>query len=321
MKDEKPTVAIWTMTYNHAPYIRECLDGIVMQQTNFPFVAIVHDDCSLDGTIEIIKEYASKYPDIIKPIFEEENQYSKRNGSLDRIKQQSLTATGAKYIAICEGDDYWIDPLKLQKQVDFLESHPDYSLIYSNFNILIQKDGKIIKNVFDSMPYRYPKWYNTPEDFIIRGGYTCPPSWLIRSKQLFCPSIKSCDGSFVTFAHFLCTSRVYCLNDTMAVYRVLRESASHSLNYSKLYKREQELLNVKKELVKLYKLDLNCITEIEKNYYNSFLSLIFINKDYEEVWKADRILTKKSLKQRLIILMAKLKMDSLFKLLINIVYK
>ena len=79
-----------------------------------------------------IREYESKYPDIFRPIYETENQYSKPDGSLTRIMNEAINATGAKYIAMCEGDDYWTDPYKLQKQVDFLESHPDYSLCFTN---------------------------------------------------------------------------------------------------------------------------------------------------------------------------------------------
>lgn len=129
---EKKLVAIHCITYNHEPYIRKALEGFVMQKTNFPFIAIVHDDASTDKTAEIVREYAEKYPDIIKPIYETENQYSKRDGSLGRIMNAAIEATGAKYIAYCEGDDYWTDPLKLQKQIDFLESHPDYSIVANN---------------------------------------------------------------------------------------------------------------------------------------------------------------------------------------------
>ncbi len=129
--DSKPLVCILTITYNHEPYIHDALEGFVMQKTDFPFVAIVHDDASTDGTAAIIREYAEKYPDIIKPILETENQYSKHDGSLGRIMQNAARASGAKYIALCEGDDYWTDPLKLQKQVDFLETHPDYSMCFT----------------------------------------------------------------------------------------------------------------------------------------------------------------------------------------------
>ena len=125
----KPLVTIRCITYNHEPYIRQCLDGFIMQKTNFRFEAIVHDDASTDGTADIIREYAEKYPEIIKPILQNENQYSKRDGSIRRILNEN---THGKYVALCEGDDYWIDPLKLQKQVDFMEKHEDYSMCFHN---------------------------------------------------------------------------------------------------------------------------------------------------------------------------------------------
>lgn len=120
-------VTIRCLAYNHEPYIRQCLEGFVMQKTNFRFEAIVHDDASTDGTAAIIKEYAEKYPEIIKPIFETENLYSKHNGSLNRVMQEN---TRGKYVAFCEGDDYWTDPLKLQKQVDALENNPECKICF-----------------------------------------------------------------------------------------------------------------------------------------------------------------------------------------------
>ena len=104
-----------------------------MQKTNFRFEAIIHDDASTDGTQEIIREYEKKYPDIIKPIYQKENQYSK--GIPGYITNLISSKCKGKYIALCEGDDYWIDPLKLQKQVDFLESHPDYSCVFHRYMI------------------------------------------------------------------------------------------------------------------------------------------------------------------------------------------
>ena len=127
MIDNEIKVTIRCITYNQKDYIRQCLDGFVMQQTNFRYEAIVHDDASTDGTADIVREYAEKYPDIIKPIFETENQYSKHDGSLGRIMNAH---TRGKYVAICEGDDYWTDPHKLQKQADFLDANPQCSLTY-----------------------------------------------------------------------------------------------------------------------------------------------------------------------------------------------
>ena len=112
------TVTIRCIVFNHEPYLRQCLDGFIEQKTNFKFEVWVHDDASTDGSAAIIKEYAEKYPDIIKPYFEKENQYSKHDGSFQRITYSPKYLRG-KYIALCEGDDYWIDSSKLQKQVDF----------------------------------------------------------------------------------------------------------------------------------------------------------------------------------------------------------
>lgn len=149
-------VAIKCFVYNHEPYLRDCLEGFVMQQTNFPFVAIVHDDASTDGSAAIIREYEAKYPDIIKPIYETENQYSKHDDSVGRIMDAAIDATGAKYVAMCEGDDYWTDPLKLQKQVDFMEANPGYVLCCHRYKIYNQNDGTwdkdYIHQLFDKSP-------------------------------------------------------------------------------------------------------------------------------------------------------------------------
>ena len=145
MNDDKILVSIQCLVYNHEPYLRQCLDGFVMQKTNFRFEAIVHDDASTDGSAKIIREYAEKYPDIIKPIYETENQYSKRDGSLTRIMN---TACRGKYIAICEGDDYWIDPLKLQKQVSILENNINVFMVYTGFKTVDEKGNLICRPLY-----------------------------------------------------------------------------------------------------------------------------------------------------------------------------
>lgn len=125
----EPVVTVWCLTYNQMHFIRDALDGFIMQQVNFIFEVIVHDDCSTDGTTEIIQEYAKKYPNIIKPVVEKENQW--RKGGLKYIIHlMNKKHLRGKYIAFCEGDDYWTDPNKLQKQVDFLENNPDYSMCF-----------------------------------------------------------------------------------------------------------------------------------------------------------------------------------------------
>lgn len=136
MPQGDPLVSIRCLVYNHEPYLRQCLDGFVMQKTNFPFEAIVHDDASTDGSAAIIREYAEKYPHIIKPIYETENQYGK--GIISK-NMDAVMHPNSKYIALCEGDDYWTDPHKLQIQVEFLESHPDYVMCSHDYRVFDQE--------------------------------------------------------------------------------------------------------------------------------------------------------------------------------------
>ena len=132
-------VSVCCAAYNHSAYIRQCLDGFIMQKTNFRFDVLIHDDASTDGTQDIIREYEMKHPDIIKPIYQTENQYCK--GGKISLRFNIPRAKG-KYIAFCEGDDYWIDPLKLQKQVYFMEANPICNICSSGY--LRKKGNKII---------------------------------------------------------------------------------------------------------------------------------------------------------------------------------
>jgi glycosyltransferase involved in cell wall biosynthesis len=131
----QPLVSVGIITYNHENYIRQCLDGIMMQKTNFAIEVVIGEDNSTDGTRAIIKEFEKKYPGIIKPIYHDKNVGGARNAY--EFVYPRLTGT---YIAICEGDDYWTDPYKLQKQVDFLEQNKEYVMCYHLINIVNQHD-------------------------------------------------------------------------------------------------------------------------------------------------------------------------------------
>lgn len=122
---QTPMISVVCMTYNHEKYIGKALDGFLMQKTDFPFEVIVHDDASTDNTAQIIKDYENKYPAVIKSIIQKENQYSQGVASDEKFVFPILRG---KYVAICEGDDYWIDPYKLQKQYDVLEAHPEIDM-------------------------------------------------------------------------------------------------------------------------------------------------------------------------------------------------
>lgn len=134
-----PLVSIACVTYNHAPFIRQCLEGFIMQQTDFDFEIVIHDDASTDGTRDVILEYCSKYPNLFRPILQEQNKYREGKGIFARYV---FPQCRGKYIAMCEGDDYWTDPLKLQKQVDFLEKNPDYVLCTHYYSQFIQEESR-----------------------------------------------------------------------------------------------------------------------------------------------------------------------------------
>lgn len=120
-----PLVSVCCISYNHAPYIEKTLKGFLAQRTTFPYEIIVHDDASSDGTREIIAEYASNYPALIRPILQSENQYSRE---IPVFSEFTFKSAHGKYLALCEGDDHWTDDTKLQWQVDFLEANPSIAM-------------------------------------------------------------------------------------------------------------------------------------------------------------------------------------------------
>ena len=264
--DEKQyeiTVSIQCLVYNHEPYLRQCLDGFVMQKTNFKFEAIVHDDASTDGSAVIIREYAEKYPDIIKPIFEVENQYSKRDGSLDRIMHD---ACRGKYIAICEGDDYWIDPLKLQKQVDIMIQDQSIGVCYTRAMVFYQETSSFAKEIggekflgFKSQLLREPIMTLTTmykSDLYNRYLSEIEPNkrnWLM--------------GDTPMWLWFSMNSQIFFLEDITSVYRVLINSASHSTDYRKQFEYHKSLLDIRLFFASKYCADDNII---QRDIYNDF---------------------------------------------------
>ncbi len=137
-------VTVCSFCYNHEKYLRKALEGFVMQKTNFRFEVIIHDDASTDSSAEIIREYAKKY-DFIRPIFQNENQYSK---GIDIGDEFILPKARGKYIAYCEGDDYWCDELKLQKQYEFMEKNPSYTMCCHAYKNVVANTEKVIKNIY-----------------------------------------------------------------------------------------------------------------------------------------------------------------------------
>jgi glycosyltransferase involved in cell wall biosynthesis len=224
IREEEPVVSISVITYNHAPYIRECLDGILMQQTKFPYELLLHDDASTDGTAEICQEYAEQYPHIILPILQKENQYSQ--GIMVSSTYQFPRVRG-KYFAACEGDDYWTDSFKLQKQVEFLEAHTDFSMCFHNVNVTYDDARKSHlfysdKRSKGSIDMYTPQAVSRLEE-LARGNFIQTPSVVVRNlcqfdnHELF-KTLSICDWTV-----WLLTARygkIKYMPDVMACYRV-----------------------------------------------------------------------------------------------------
>lgn len=259
MKNAEPLVSISCITYNHAPYIRQCLDGFLMQKTDFAFEVLIHDDASTDGTTEIIKEYQNKFPDIIKPLYEEENQWIKgRRGSA----VFNFPRARGKYIAMCEGDDYWIDPLKLQKQVDFMDTHTEYSMCFANaiehFEGISSKDNMF--SVIEDRDY---------------SGYEIYDSWIIPTASVLlknlpaihesyseaCNTYKFIYGDIVLFLSCALHGKIRGMSDVFSVYRrhdggitkwslkskdLCVDICNHQLYVSNFFGKEFERIAIKK---------------------------------------------------------------------------
>lgn len=229
IQDNRPLmVSVRCATYNHAPYIRQCLDGFVMQKTNFRFEVIVHDDASTDGTTEIVREFAEKYPDIIRPMYEEENQYSKNQMQMDNAIDNCLTG---KYVAICEGDDYWMDKYKLQKQYDYMESHPNCSLCFHPHYCLYPN------GYLKPRRLRINKKEYSVKDLIWRGGESFSTNSFFFRRQHYLnreerPSFwKQCTFGDEPLMYFMALNgTIGCLKDLMSVYRVQAQGSWTSRN-------------------------------------------------------------------------------------------
>lgn len=217
-----PLVTVRCLVYNHEPYLRQCLDGFVMQKTNFAFEAIVHDDASTDNSVAIIREYAEKYPDIIKPIYETENQY--RKGTIGQIMDNAVSPS-SKYIAMCEGDDYWTDPNKLQKQVDFLETHPEYTMVCNRTKLYSEQKKKCIG---ENYCYNHDRFVKT-KDVIYRSGLfisTCSIVYRKEIKDNYPDYCKQCVvGDYPLQIMAAMKGYIFYFDAIMSVYRVAN---SHS---------------------------------------------------------------------------------------------
>lgn len=284
-------VSVFCITYNHEKYIAQTLESVINQKTNFDYEIIVHDDCSTDNTANIIREYEKKYPRLIIPIYQSENQY---NNNKNYIHDFLLPKARGEYFAICEGDDYWCDESKLQKQAEFLDSHSDYSLCVHKAQITKndKKYGVIA-----------PKKRNatlTCEDFILGGGgFVATNSIFSRMEYLYeLPNyfkVKNID--YVLQIYLSGLGKSYYSSECMSVYRTGVEGSWTSVN-STVEKETEHILSMNKFMDIFDEETKYKYHEVvaQKKLINLF-DMYMICKDYKKIYKEPfkAILHKKGL--------------------------
>ncbi len=228
----KPTVSIICLTYNQEKYVRDCFEGFVMQQTDFPYEVLVYDDASTDGTPAIIREYAAMYPDIFKPTLYKKNNYSQGLGYVGLYT--GIKEAQGKYVAYCEGDDYWTDSKKLQKQVGFLESHPDYEICAHE--TLVNTDGRLQNGPFlfshSNVNLFLDRRNKTEYQFrdTLTGNIFHISALMYRNYDILLPEwiheISACD--MILFMLLAKEGKIHVLQDVMSVYRNHADSLTSS---------------------------------------------------------------------------------------------
>jgi glycosyltransferase involved in cell wall biosynthesis len=214
-----PLLSVCLITYNQAKYIREAIDSVLMQKVNFTWELIIADDCSTDGTREIVLEYRNRYPDFIKLILQETNVGAAQNW------MDLMAAPSSKYIAYFEADDYWTDPLKLQKQVDFLEAHPEFIICFHNMNIIDEEIGDTrVSNINQ-------KEVTTIEDIIKKDWHIMTASMIFRNHVIKFPdwfaTVKT--GDYALQLLLACHGKAYYIDEVMGVFRKHSQGASSNI--------------------------------------------------------------------------------------------
>ena len=228
-----PLVSISCITYNHINYIEQCLDGFLEQETDYPFEILIHDDCSTDGTTEIIQKYSTKYPDIIKPMYETENQYQQGKPAGSLI--WNFPRAKGKYIALCEGDDYWIDENKLQIQVDFLERNPEYTMCFHNAEVLNEIPDTEVSSIYgaEDRDYEstelYKKWIVPTASIVLRRK--CLEYPIIEREKFWA-------GDVIVIQSAVHQGKVYGFSKVMSVYRV----SQHGVSWEQQKKDKEHIL-------------------------------------------------------------------------------
>jgi glycosyltransferase involved in cell wall biosynthesis len=282
---DNPLVSVKMITYNQKSYIARAIEKVLQQETEFLFELVIGEDCSTDGTREIVLDYQKKHPDIIRIITSDKNVGLRKNGL-----RTDLACRG-KYIAYCEGDDYWHHPKKLQMQVEYLENHPEYGFVFSDFDCFYEADNKIIRN--------YRKYRgainNIPEDkkealVDLLYGKLCILTCTVCARKCLSDRLTSSDPYLYESDHFSMgdiqrwaglsqLSTFGYVDISLATHNVLKESASQSRDVIKKSRFSRSNAELCLYLAEKYNLPEKYCEAFRMHYWRKGLRVAFYEKD------------------------------------------
>jgi glycosyltransferase involved in cell wall biosynthesis len=281
----EPLVSVKMITYNHAPFISKAIDGVLKQKVDFPIELVIGEDCSTDGTREIVFEYQKKYPAIIRVISSDKNVGMKQNG------YRTARACRGKYIAFCEGDDYWHHPGKLQKQADYLEGHPECGLVYSSYDVYHVKSKKKIEDFVTYRKWKLPVNLSLSE--IVEGKFgvailTCT----IMARRNLCQQIIEADPYLHQSKHFLMGdtqlwaeaanfAQLHYIPESLATHVITDESATRSRNIKKVLGFSVSNAELVLYLSNKYNLPADIRNKAKEGWFDSLLRLAFYERNVE----------------------------------------
>jgi glycosyltransferase involved in cell wall biosynthesis len=280
-------LSVCYITYNHKQYISQAIAGFVMQKTNFPFEIIISDDCSNDGTQTIIKRYEQKYPKLIHGIYQKKNV-----GVLRNVAEFTLPKCKGKYLALCEGDDFWTDPFKLQKQVDFLESNPDYGMVHSDVNHYYEKEKRLELNYNKTHGISFPS--GNIFDEYIKGDLFIKTASVVVKRALFIEAydfdlFKKKEWLLLDLPTWLAIAqktKIKYLPETTATYRLTEESASRTKDSLKLHKFHLSAYEILYFFSEKYSKDIEAKKNLNKKYAGMLMGDSYSMKDLNLAKKA-----------------------------------
>lgn len=274
-------VSVKMITYNHEPYIAQAIQGVLMQETNFPFELIIGEDCSTDGTQEIVLDYQKKYPDIIRIITSDKNVGMKKNS------YRAMKACLGKYVAFCEGDDYWHYPMKLQNQVDYMDIHPECGLLFADCDYYHVSTNRLLKN-FNYFYRGYQKYENLKAERLLANWALFTLTAVIRrdlyervvkKDPYLYRSEKFLMGDMQLWTEIGLISKVSYVPESLATYRALDESASNSKDQKNRLRYWKSVYEMKMYLCDKHKLFENVRKEAESAWFDKTLQLSFYERN------------------------------------------